>query len=259
MKLMRMSLLSTFGSKINRRLRRLRRRWTDRSVSGLEIGKKIRIFDIVCPLRYDILVRADFIELLAENDKLLVSELEEILENRAAQSYAVWFREVCIKRFVPEIYHDKNLVRQRFAIRVEKTKRLWESISLNGFDWAHPITLRSGKSILEVNGKKIGASVFAGDGCHRIACLLVMGKKYLEPKEYRVGLRSKFQPLDNTALLLDKLPITVSDYLTFISRGYCEGQTMATANETVAYLEEHDPDRLTELKSILEHDLIRLT
>ena len=79
---MRMSLLSTFGSKINRRLRRLRRRWTDKSVSGLEIGKKIRIFDIVCPLRYDILVRADFVELLAENDKLLVSELEEILENR---------------------------------------------------------------------------------------------------------------------------------------------------------------------------------
>lgn len=254
-----MSLLFTFRSKINRRLHRVRGRLTDRFVSGLEIGKQIRIFDIICPLRYDILVRADFIELLAENDKICAFELEEILEHRAAQSYSVWFREVCIKRFFPEIYHDKNLVRQRFAIQVEKTKRLWESVSLNGFESAHPITLQSGKSILEVNEKKIGASLFAGDGCHRIACLWVMGKKYLEPKEYRVRMHTKFQPLDNTALLIDKLPITVSDYLTFISGGYCEGQTLATANEAVAYLEEHDPDRLTELKSILEYDLSRLT
>lgn len=254
-----MSLLPSLGSKINRWLLRVRRRWMGNLVSGVEIGKQIRIYDIVCPLRYDILVRANFIELLSKNDKILESELEEILEHRAAQSYAVWFREVCIKRFAPEIYHDKNLVRQRFAIRVEKTKRLWESISLNGFDSAHPIRLRSGKSILGVNGKSVSEPFFAGDGCHRIACLLVMGKKYLEPKEYEVALSTEFQPFDNTALLIDKLPITVSDYLTFISRGYCEGQTLATANEAVAYLEKHDPDRLTELKNILEYDLIRLT
>ena len=229
------------------------------SVSGDELGKRIRIFDIVCPLRYDILVRAEFIELLAKNEELLASELEELLEHRAARSYAVWFREVCIKRFASEIYDDKKLVRQRFVIRVEKTKRLWESIHLTGFDAAHPITLRSGKSILQVNGKKIGASLFAGEGCHRIACLLVMGKKYLEPNEYRVAIQSKFQPLDNTALLLDKLPISVADYLQFISRGYCAGQTLATPNEAVAYLEENDSDRLPELKSIFEHDLIRLT
>lgn len=254
-----MSFSSTLGRKINSLRAAVRRRGFEKRISGLEIGKQVRIYDIVCPLRYDILVRAEFIEFLANNDGLLATAREAILESPAARAYEVWFREVAILRFSPEIYHDGNQVRQRFAIRVEKTKRLWESISLNGFDSAHQIKLRSGKSILEVNGKSVSGPFFAGDGCHRIACLLVMGKKYLEPKEYEVALWPKFQPLDNTALLIDKLPITVSDYLTFISRGYCEGQTLATANEAVAYLEKHDPDRLTELKSILEHDLIRLT
>ena len=250
-----MSLLSRLGSRINSRLLSIRRRWTDRFVSGLEVGQRIRIFDVVCPLRYDILVRADFIAALAENDKLLTIELDELLEIRAAKSYAVWFREVCIKRFSPDIYHDENLVRQRFAIRVEKTKRLWESISLNGFDLTQPISLRSGEAILALNGKKVGASIFAGDGCHRIACLLVMGKTYLEPNEYRVWMQSEFQPQDNTALLIDKLPITEADYLTFISRGYCEGRTLTTANDAVAYLKVHDPDRLTELQYNLNSHL----
>jgi hypothetical protein len=261
----RMSIPSTLGQTTSRflgRLRRLRRnvqrRWHEKRVSGLEIGQQLRIYDLVCPLRYDILVRAEFIRLIAANDNLMADENSEIVRSQAAHDYEVWFREVEILRFFPELYHDEQQIRARLAMRVQNLKKLWESISSRGFDAAHPIRLRGGESIMEVNGKSVSGPYFAGDGCHRIACLIVMGKEYLEPEEYEVALSTKFQPLDNTAILLDKLPVTRQDYLSFISRGYCGNQSFASENDILADLEKHNPGRLDELKSILRHDLSRL-
>lgn len=244
--------------KLDAVLRAFRRRFNEKRISGFEIGKRIRIYDVICPLRYDILVRVDFIEFLGKNKQLSATDMGAILDNPSARAYESWFREVAIRRFLPEIYHDDVQVRERFIERVRGVKELWESISSIGFDVAHPIRLRSGNSIQEVNGKRVGTSVFAGDGCHRIACLVVMGKEFLEPAEYEVALSAKFQPLDNTAILIDALPITMPDYLSFISRGYCRGRALATANEALAYVEEHDPGRLGELNSVFQHDLVRI-
>lgn len=232
------------------------RRWREKRISGVEIGEQVKIYDLVCPLRYDILVRANFIALLAENDALSASDLGNLLEYPAVRAYQTWLKEVEVRRFFPEIYHDENRIRERFYERVQNVQKLWKSMCSRGFDYSHPIKLKSGKLVREVNGKTVGASIFAGDGCHRIACLLVMGKSVLEPNEYEVTLSAELQPIDNTKILLEKLPISMSDYLSFISCGYCGGRPIVNADEILAYVEEHSPHRLAELKIILQHDII---
>ena len=77
----------------------------------------------------------------------------------------------------------------------------------------------------------------------------------LEPGEYVVALSAIVHPLDNTQILLEKLPISVADYLSFISHGYCDGHTMNSIDQIVGYVREHNPDRLAELKSVLNSDL----
>ncbi len=238
--------------------RAVRRRWQETHVSGLEIGQRIRIYDLVCPLRYDISVRADFIRFLVDNAYLSTADFDAISEHPATKAYYTWFKEVAVRRFLPEIYHDDNRVHERFYERFMNVQALWASMRSQGFDHTYPVRLTSGNLVHEVNGKTVDTSFFAGDGCHRIACLLVMGKDVLEPEEYEVVSRAELRPLDNTALLLDKIPISMSDYLSFISRGYCGGRRLASADEALIYVEEHSPDRFAELKNVFRYDLDHL-
>ena len=131
-------------------------------------------------------------------------------------------------------------------------------MNAKGFDYSQPVRLRGGELVFEVNGKSFDTLFYAGDGCHRIACLWIMGKDFLEPEEYEVAMRKEFTPLDNTAVLLDKLSIPEADYLSFISRGYCDGQEINSADEALTYVEKHHPERLDELKNVFQHDLSHL-
>lgn len=227
-------------------------------ISGNEIGEQIKIYDLICPLRYDILIRADFIDFLAKNDYLSENDLDAIIKAAPAQRYQTWFREIAYRRRNPEHSHDENHFRERFYQRVRKVQELWKSINANGFDYNQPIRLKSGEVIREVNGKSFETRFYAGDGCHRIACLWVMGKEVIEPEEYEVAMSEEFIPLDNTAVLLDKLSISMSDYLNFISQGYCRGHIFDNAEQVLAYVGRHSPDRLEELKNVFRYDLSHL-
>lgn len=253
-----MSRSKTIHSSATKVVSAIRRRWIDERIPGREIGKTLGIYDIICPLRYDVVVRANFIEMLAANEDLLAAEFEALLEYPATQAYEVWFREVCVRRFFPGIYGDEIKVRQAFRERVEQTRHLWTSVSANGIDPSQPISLSSGKRIGIVNGKLIGATIFAGDGCHRMACMLVLGKDALQPHEYEVVRSTNHTPLDNTAILIDALPLTQPDYLAFIAKSYCTGENLATADEILDYVKANGPARLAELESVFEYDLPRL-
>ena len=250
-----MSFISLLNRKLGGARDFVRRRLHERIIPGREIGERIKIYDLVYPLRYDILVRADFIRFLAENEQLPTSDIGMMLEHPAARAYQAWFKEVAVRRFSSEIYNDHLLVQERFRERVEKVRRLWESITSQGFDHSTPVRLGGGRDIIDVNGKIIDASYFAGDGCHRTACLLVMGKAVLEPEEYEVLWTPTFRPLDNTAILIEKLPIGMAVYLSYISDAYCEGRPLATAEDLMTDVREHSPAKLTEVESVLRHDL----
>ena len=180
------------------------------------------------------------------------------IEAPAAQRYQTWFREIAYRRRNPAHSHNEAHFQERFHQRISNVQALWKSMKSKGFDYTQPVRLKSGEVIREVNGKSFDTRFYAGDGCHRIACLWITGKDFLEPEEYEVVMSEEFTPLDNTAVLLDKLSIPAADYLAFISRGYCEGQEINSADEALAYVEEHHPDRLEELKNVFRHDLSHL-
>jgi hypothetical protein len=237
-------------------------RYGQEIVPGSEIGESIDIDRLICPLRYDLGVRIDFIRLLRDQRALydddLNDDLHGLLEHPQSKAYYVWFSEVHCARHRHEIYGDTRLVQPAFIQRVHQTARLWRSIERDGYDRSQPIRLGSGRSIRPVNGKAINATYFAGDGCHRMACLYVTGQTRLEPDHYVVRIQRRFTPMDNTAMLIEHLPLDRSGYLRFISHFYCEGLELDSADEIRQHVASQRPGLLPELESVLASDLRRI-
>jgi hypothetical protein len=223
-------------------------------VSGRDIAEPILIDRLICPLRYDLCVRIEFIRLLHHEWTLYQNDLAGFLDRPQSKSYYIWFKEVACARYKPQIYRDEKLVGAAFVRRVHETARLWKSIDQHGYDSATPIRLRSGRSIRRVNAKTINSAYFAGDGCHRISCLYVAGRTRLEPEEYEVEIQQDYQPLDNTSVLIQQLPLERTSYLRFISRFYC-GRVELDTDAIRREVASTKPHLLSELDSVLVADL----
>jgi hypothetical protein len=135
---------------------------------------------------------------------------------------------------------------------------MWESIQRDGFDASIPIGLRSGREIKRTHGKTIEGNIYAGDGCHRIACLSVLGMSHLPPDLYRVRVRPVFEPRDNTAALIKLGVLDRRTYLGFLSGSYCDGQVHDSADGIREFVALHKPTLLAELDSVLAFDLPNL-
>ena len=88
-----MSYLKFAGRKFKSIRNAAHRRWSEKLISGLEYGEEITTYDLICPLRYDILIRANFISLLSQNDFPSASNLDKLLEHPAARAYQTWLKE----------------------------------------------------------------------------------------------------------------------------------------------------------------------
>jgi hypothetical protein len=224
-------------------------------VSGNTIGQAVDIARLMCPLRYDLWVRIEFIRLLRDESKLYSGDLAEFLDRPESRAYYRWFKEVACARFHPDIYRDDRLVQPVFLRRVQETSKLWDSIQRTGYDWSSRIRLRSGRTVQQVNNKRIDSANFLGDGCHRLSCLYVMGQTQLDPSQYEVEVAPVYQPLDNTAILIKSLPLDRIRYLRFISRYYCHGLELDSPDEIRARVAEKRPSLLSELESVFAFDL----
>lgn len=249
-----MAYLHDFITRVHGRVRRYRQK----VVAGREIGEAIDIDRLICPLRYDVCVRIEFIRLLRDQSVLYSQDLGAFLERPQSRAYFIWFREVVCARYRPRIYRDEQLLKQAFVERVHETARLWAAIEQEGYDPSTPIRLRSGRSIRTVNGKAMTTPYFAGDGCHRMACLYLIGQTRLEPEQYEVQIDRVFEPLDNTAILARHIPLDRATYLNFISAFYCDGLELDDPDRIVQHVASHKPDLLPELKSVLAFDLPRI-
>jgi hypothetical protein len=178
-----------------------------------------------------------------------------LLRRPESEAYFIWFRDVASARFQPELARDQTRFWSAFVDRVHETARLWQSIHSDGYDPATPIQLRAGRKVQPVNGKLVNSSYFAGDGCHRMACLFVSGQMSLTPEQYNVRIQESFHPLDNTAVLIRQLPLARETYLRFISQFYCGGQELNTAEAIVSHVASNAPHLLPELESVLDFDL----
>ena len=228
-------------------------------VPGSALAKPIDISRLICPLRYDLWVRIDLVRLLRDEPELYREDFSGFLSRPPARAYHVWFKEVCCGRFRPRLYRNPKLLERAFVQRIRETAALQESIDRHGFDGSKPIRLMSGRSIRTVNGKRIGSRYFAGDGCHRMACLYASGRTSLEPAEYEVAIHPSFQPLDNTSILIRHLPLDRTAYLRFISSFYCDGDEIDSADGILRHVAGRRPELLPELRSVLASDLPRVT
>ena len=233
-------------------------RYRQEIVPGSEIAKSIDIGRLICPLRYDLCVRIEFMRLLRDEWALYTGDLDAFLDRPQSKAYYIWFSEVACARYMPRLYRNKALMEPAFVERVHESARLWKSIERNGYGPATPIRLGSGRTIRSVNGKTINATYFAGDRCHRMSCLYLAGHTRLEPEQYEVHFRRDFTPLDNTAILLERLPLDRAAYLRFISRFYCHGLTLDSADEVLQHVASESADLLPELQSVFAFDLSRV-
>jgi hypothetical protein len=226
-----------------------------RLVAGRDLGDVVDIGRLVCPLRYDLCVRIDFIRLLSEAWSLYETNLAEFLDRPESKAYYVWFKDVACARFRPQLSRDTRRLAPVFVERVHETARLWRSIQTDGYNPATPIRLRAGHPVCPVNGKVINTAYFAGDGCHRMACLFVAGQTQLLPEQYEVLIQPNFLPLDNTTLLIRHLPLDRAGYLRFISGFYCDGRELDTPEAILSQVAASRPDLLAELETVFAFDL----
>jgi hypothetical protein len=179
--------------------------------------KAIDISELISPLRYDVLVRAQFFDFLQSRPE---GEPDDALMLAAQhEPYAVWFREVAMARFRPWVLRDPAVMADNFTERVLSARALLRSFHARGFDPSKPVTLRLTRWVTPSDtGAPMQRTVHVGDGGHRLAMLLQAGRA-LEPSMYRLDPRP--MPLiDNTAVLHRALGLTDEQYLAFVARAY---------------------------------------
>lgn len=207
----------------------------------------VDIAELVSPLRYDVVIRAEFFTWLA-GDAAGRGDAE-VAEGALDLPYFYWFEHVAMARFRPWVLKDRDLLRSQFTERVVSGRRLAESIAENGFDRRSPITLRATRGVsVADSGARLSKTRHVGDGGHRTALLLSTGRD-LEPWMYVVDPRP-MPVLDNTRILNAGLGLGEREYTRFLSREFAP-TAMDDLASLRAYVDATTPHRLPELHSVL--------
>jgi hypothetical protein len=222
-----------------------------RYVNGTEA---IDIQRLISPLRYDVVVRKSFFDLLQRERRLYEQDFDSFMEIAERSSYRLWFDRVYCARFDSDLLRNDAAREAAYRKRVRASADLFASFERSGLVPGKKIVLRSGCEILPTDsGKTISAKIFAGDGCHRLALLLKSGATTLRPDQYVVKMVGRYSPLDNTALLLEALDLSSPEYVAFISASFTD-KCHNRLEELLDDVATRSPRRLGELRQILSAD-----
>ena len=214
----------------------------------------IPIADLVTPLRYDIVVRADFFAFLDREADLARTDFPRFLERCMHQPYYRFFTSVVTIRNRRLHNASGPQIAAAFEERVRKSMALQEAFNTSGFDPSHPVTLRAGRSIdATATGKLVDRIGFPADGCHRIALLSMAGQATLAPEQYRIQTTPNLSPIDNTSILVRALGLGPSEYYTYLSRGYT-GTAVDERDALVELVARKRPECVDELRQVLASD-----
>jgi hypothetical protein len=205
---------------------------------------------IVSPLRYDVLVRRDFFAWLAERE----AEGDALVRAARDHPYFEWFRRLWCVAYAPQLLHDDRALDAAFGERVRRTRSLYRNFVERGFDRQHPVTLRSAVVIGPTpSGKRLVRRLYAGDGCHRLALLMLAGRTHLEPGEYRVRRFVRLAPPDSTVRLLRPLRVPADEYLRFVAAGYGL-RPAGSFDDLLSAAKAEIPEQADEVHRVLEID-----
>jgi hypothetical protein len=215
----------------------------------------IPIDHLISPLRYDIVVRERYFEVLRERRALAEEDFEAFMELSRQQPYFTWFTQVVIPNSnQPEMVGDHERVNAAFQRRVRASMELHDAFESTGYNRRRPIILRTGREIAPTStGKRLARRIYAADGCHRLALLRMAGVDVLEPGMYRLRAAQVFTPRDNTALLLRAMAISPRDYFSFLSLSYADREFYSEEG-LLDHVRSTDPDRLREIKEVIAID-----
>ncbi len=217
-------------------------------------SEPVMLAELVSPLRYDVLVRARFLELLGERLDRVEGDLEGAVRVGLTHPYHVWFTTIALPRYRPREAASERLRSAAFRERVRRSAALLDSFRRHGFDPRHPVSLYTAvPGAATDSGKVVQRRLYPMDGCHRLALLLVAGHVTLEPAWYRVRAEPLAAPIDNTNALLRALRIDHVEYYRFLSTGYA-GDELADRAALLHEVATRRPDRLAELERVLEID-----
>jgi hypothetical protein len=216
--------------------------------------QRVAIASLVSPLRYDILVREQYLEFCSTNTELAANDFQQFLQRSLQHPYFEWFRLIFAPRQLKSLRGDSRALQIAFERRVKSVLALRESFRTQGFDRSRPIVLRTALRLRpSTSGKRVAVRYFAGDGCHRLALLRRAGITHLDAKDHRILFSPVLRPLDNTKTLLPAINPPEADYAEFLSMSYAS-VPHTTLPELRADVETRNPGRLEELDRVLAID-----
>jgi len=220
--------------------------WLDQS----QIKDDLDITELVSPLRYDIVIRKDFISLYLSNQDLYHSDFDSFLELAIQHPYYV-----CFQKMKPQLLGAETVLRRKFADRIRSFIGLYSTMVEFGFDKTMPIVPKTGLRILPTKeGKKISGKFFMGDGCHRLACLMALGYDTLPIDYIRVQCFQTLTPRDGTVELVHSVPIDPKKYFAFLASRYSAPYCFERGEEFVEYIKREKPNLLDEVLSAIRGD-----
>jgi hypothetical protein len=224
------------------------RPWKDTGVEPIDIGR------LVSPLRYDVMTRVDFFRFLDTNLDLYRRNFTRFSKLAREEPYFAWFERVALPRFRPRLARkDRALVLHHYDERLHRSHALWMSFLKVGLDPRYPVTLRRAHPGARTeNGLQIDRLYHLGDGCHRLAMLLVSGERLLPPDVYRIDRRPQRVILDNTAVLVPALDLDEERYAGFLSLHYADRQH-SDLHSLSRDVRDQRPTQLNELCSVIRH------
>lgn len=173
-----------------------------------KLTKDIPLSSIIIPMRYDIIIRENFISFYLKNKDMCRKDFDMFVKKSFNELFYDYFK-IRIAVYRPKLLKDKDFLNEEYKKYVRNFISLFENIKNKGFDANFPVTLH--RSIFS-------SKLYMGDGCHRIACLKFLGYKFL-PKEYGKIIISIFhKPKNNTLLLLKMSLISKKTYNNFINK-----------------------------------------
>ena len=189
------------GRAVSRRLRALSARPT--YLPGTE---PVSLDELLSPLRYDVVVRADHFRFLEDRFDVFERDPDAYVRLAQGHPYFTWYTQVALPRYRPHASGDERRRLAAFRRRVLAAAQLWRSFKAVGFDARHPVTLRIAvPDAATATGKVVRRRVHVGDGCHRLAMLVAAGEPTLPPGWYQVRSDPQRSLIDNTSALIGPL------------------------------------------------------
>jgi hypothetical protein len=216
---------------------------------------EVEIAPLVSPLRLDVTLRQDFFSLYAEQRELYRTDFGSFAARARQHDYFVWFERIMCPSWQPHVLADPASFDAAWAARLRASAALYESFERRGFDERSPITLYEARRVLPTSaGKRVGRTIYAGDGNHRLALLMTAGQTTLLPSQYRVKRFRTLVPGDTTGRLVEALAIDLQRYVAFLATGY-PSLRIEVAGGRIEVGGSADRTLLEEVRSVVRIDM----